>query len=117
MPPASASGDSGMRVGFNLLLWTTRVTDEHEPVLQRLKAAGYDGVEVPIFEGTPADYARLGETLDGIGLQRTAITVIPSADKNPLSGDTSHRKAAADYMNWGTDCAAALGAKLVCGPL
>lgn len=106
-----------MKVGFNLLLWTTSVKREHEPVLERLKATGYDGVEVPIFEGASSDYARLGETLDTIGLGRTAITVIPTADKNPLSEDLSHRKAAVDYMNWVTDRAAALGAKVVCGPL
>ncbi len=106
-----------MQVGFNLLLWTTSVKPEHEPILKRLKATGYDGAEVPIFEGVPSDYARLGETLDGIGLGRTAITVIPATDKNPLSEDAAHRKAAVGYMNWVTDCASALGARIVCGPL
>ena len=40
-----------MKTGMNLLLWTGHVTDEHFPLLGKLKAAGFDGVELPIFEG------------------------------------------------------------------
>ena len=36
-----------MKLGFNLLLWTTHVVDEHVPLFDRLKATGYDGVEIP----------------------------------------------------------------------
>src|SRR5688572_10332081 len=56
-------GGNDMKYGFNLLLWTGHVTDEHMPVLKALKKTGYDGVEIPIFEGTPDHYARLGERL------------------------------------------------------
>ena len=38
-----------MLLGFNLLLWTTHVTDEHFPLFAEIRRAGYDGVEVPIF--------------------------------------------------------------------
>ena len=43
-----------MKLGFNLLLWTTHVVDEHVPLFDRLKATGYDGVEIPLFEGDVA---------------------------------------------------------------
>ena len=76
-----------MKIGFCMLLWTTNVTEEHRPILEDLKATGYDGVEIPVFEGTPDHYAKLGRMLDEIGLERTAITVIPSLDKNPLGED------------------------------
>jgi len=49
-----------LKLGFNLLLWTTHVTDEHWPIIERLKATGYDGVEIPMVEGEPEHYARLG---------------------------------------------------------
>ena len=39
-----------MKIGFNLLLWTGHVTDENFAVIEKLKAAGYDGVEIPIFD-------------------------------------------------------------------
>jgi D-psicose/D-tagatose/L-ribulose 3-epimerase len=52
-----------MKYGFNLLLWTGHVTDEHLPILKSLKRTGYDNAEIPIFEGTPDYYARLGDQL------------------------------------------------------
>src|SRR6476620_5246500 len=51
---------TAMKLGFNLLLWTTHVVGEHAPLLDRLKATGYDGVEIPLFEGDAAHYAKLG---------------------------------------------------------
>ena len=74
-----------MKLGFNLLLWTPHVTLAHEPVLRALKKTGYDGVEIPMFEGDPAHYARLGALLDKIGLERSVVSVIQG--KNPLSPD------------------------------
>ncbi|HWT30251.1 MAG TPA: sugar phosphate isomerase/epimerase family protein [Propylenella sp.] len=106
-----------MKIGFCMLLWTTFVTDRHRAILEDIKSTGYDGVEVPIFEGTPDDYARLGKMLDGIGLECTAITVIPSPDKNPLSDDASVRRAAVDYLKYCIDCSEALGSKQLAGPL
>ena len=40
-----------------MLLWTTSVGNEHRALLEDIKATGYDGVEVPIFGGTPDNYA------------------------------------------------------------
>lgn len=106
-----------MKIGFCMLLWTTHVDETHRALLEDIKATGYDGVEVPIFEGTPEDFARIGRWLDEIGLQRTAITVIPTLDKNPLSDDPLHRQAAIDYLNHCVDCCEALGSTQLAGPL
>ena len=53
-----------MKIGFCMLLWTTHVTEKHRPILEALKATGYDGVEIPVFEGSPDHYAGLGKMLD-----------------------------------------------------
>ena len=106
-----------MKIGFCMLLWTTSLGEEHRSLLEKLKATGYDGVEVPIFSGTPDDYARIGKLLDELGLERTTISAIPTLDKNPLSADKNTRQASVDYLNWCVDCAAALGASIVGGPL
>ena len=105
-----------MIFGFNLLLWSTHITAEHEKIIRDIKKAGYDGVEVPMFEGTPDHYARLGAMLDEIGLQRTAIGIF-GPGKNPLSPDKAQQKAAAEHMKWAVDCCAALGAPIMSGPL
>lgn len=106
-----------MKIGFNLLLWTGHVTLKHRDLLQDIKRAGYDGVEIPIFEAAPDHYARLGEMLDEIGLERTVVTIMPSLDKSPLSSDGATRKAALDHAKWFIDCSAALGARVIGGPI
>jgi len=100
-----------------MLLWTTSVGEEHKALLEDLKATGYDGIEVPIFGGTPDDYAAIGQMLDGIGLGRTSISVIPNLDQNPLSEDPEDRRRAVDYLKWLIDCSAALGSDGIGGPL
>jgi D-psicose/D-tagatose/L-ribulose 3-epimerase len=106
-----------MKIGFNLLLWTTHVTEEHKGIIHAIKMAGYDGVEVPIFEGTPDHYAKIGALLDKEGLGRTTVSVIGSVDKNPLSDNAGARTAAVDYAKWVIDCTAALGAEVLGGPM
>ena len=106
-----------MKTGFNLLLWTTHITAEHTPILKSLKKAGYDSVEVPIFEGTTEHYKRLGGLLDEIGLERTAVGVLGPSGKNPISADKAQRDAAVAYTKHIFDCTAALGAKIICGPI
>ena len=106
-----------MKIGFCMLLWTTHVTQKHRKILEALKATGYDGVEIPVFEGTPDHFAKTGRLLDDIGLERTAITVVPTEAQNPLGADPAQRKAAVDYLKHCVDCTAALGAATVGGPL
>ncbi len=105
-----------MKFGFNLLLWTGHVTQEHSGLVRKIKAAGYDGVEIPLFEGTPDHYARLGDLLDKVGLERTVVSVF-GVGKNPLSSDVAEQKAALDYAKWCVDCSAALGAPILAGPM
>lgn len=106
-----------MKIGFCMLLWTTSVDESHKALLSDIKATGYDGVEVPVFGGTPDDYAAVGKMLDELGLDRTAISVIPSVDMNPLSEDPDARQKAVEYLKWLVDCTAALGADAIGGPL
>lgn len=105
-----------MKIGFNLLLWTAHVEESHLPHIAALKAAGYDGVEVPMFGGDTAHYRWLGDRIRDLGLEATAVTMIPDAAHNPLSDDPAHRQAAVDHLAAATEWAAALGAGLLCGP-
>ena len=105
-----------MKYGFNLLLWTGHVTDEHLPIFKALKKAGYDGVELPLFEGTPDHYARLGEHLQKLELGVTTVSVL-GAGHNSLSQDKAERKAAVQRAKWAVDCTAALGGNILAGPM
>lgn len=106
-----------MKIGFNMLLWTTKVGEQHRAILEDLRTTGYDGIEVPIFEGKPHYYDALGRSLAGEGLEATAITVVPSHEMNPIGDDPAQRAKALDYVKWAIDCTAALGARTLCGPL
>lgn len=104
-----------MKLGFDLLLWTTHVTDAHWPIIEKLKAAGYDGVEIPMFEGEVSHFEKLGKRLKDIGLGSTGIGVMPKG--SAISPDKAERAKALDGMKWLADCTAALGADMVAGPL
>lgn len=103
-----------MKLGFDLLLWTTHVTDEHWPIIEKLKATGYDGVEIPIFTGEVSHFAALGQRIRDAGLETTGIAVIPAG--SAISPDAGERQKALDGLKWMIDCTAALGAKVVAGP-
>jgi D-psicose/D-tagatose/L-ribulose 3-epimerase len=105
-----------MKIGFNLLLWTGFVTEEHFPLLHKIKKAGYDGVELPIFAGDVEHYARIGKVLASEGLASTAVTVCPDEQHSPISANATHRQWATDRLKWAIDCAAAAGAQTLLGP-
>jgi D-psicose/D-tagatose/L-ribulose 3-epimerase len=105
-----------MKYGFNLLLWSSHVTKQHLPVIRALKKAGYDGVEIPMFEGEPAHYAWLGEELDKLGLARTSVSVL-GAGHNPLASDKAEQAAALQRAKWVIDCNAALGSSIIGGTM
>jgi D-psicose/D-tagatose/L-ribulose 3-epimerase len=105
-----------MKYGMNLLLWTTDVTEEHDSLLDSIKQWGYDGVEIPIFDTTPAKFERLGKKLNEVGLERTAVTVC-GADANPISADAEIRKAGLDHLKTAIDLCVASGATHLCGPI
>lgn len=103
-----------MKYGMNLLLWSGELSEDLMPTLERLKAIGFDGVELPIFN-LDLDYAALGKRLDDIGLERTAVTVRNAAD-NPISPDAAVRAKGVELNKKTLDCAAAVGAQTLCGP-
>lgn len=105
-----------MLLGFNMLLWSGYVVDEHFPLLARIKAAGYDGVELPVFEGAPEAYERLGEEIRNNGLRVTAVTVIPDEAHDCTSSDPKVRAAGLDHLKWAIDCLEAAGGEVLCGP-
>ena len=100
---------------MNLLLWTSHVTPEHARIFDQLKRCGFDGVEVPIFEGDEAHYRALGQALRDAGLACSTITVC-QPDANPISADAAERARALDRLKYVLDMSAAVEADVLCGP-
>ncbi len=106
-----------MNLGINLLCLTDLVTEEHLPAIRRLKALGYDGVEVPVLSGEPSHYAWLATELDAIGLRRCCTAIVPSPHADPVSSDPEIRARGRRHLDWALDCAIALGAESLGGPI
>jgi len=104
-----------MKMGMNLLLWTGQVTKEHFPLLARLKAAGFDGVELPIFGGKPEDYKPIRAELDQLGLKCTTVTIL-TRETNAVSPDPAVRQKAVEWLKTAIDINHVLGAETMCGP-
>jgi D-psicose/D-tagatose/L-ribulose 3-epimerase len=100
---------------MNLLLWTTHVTADHYPILAQLKKAGFDGVEVPLFEGDEAHFREVRKELDKQGLKCTTVTVM-NEQANPISPDAAVREAALERLRWAIDMTATLGGEVMAGP-
>lgn len=104
-----------MKFGLNLLLWSGEIDESLMPAVEMLKKMGYDGVEVPLFN-YGLDYAAWSGRLDGLGVQRTAVTV-RGVEDNPISPDPAVRAKGVENTKRAIDCAAALGATHLVGPL
>ena len=104
-----------MKIGFNMLLWTSHVQPQHQTQFEALKGAGYDGVEIPLLEGDPGHYEALGRQLDDLGLERTALTVIPDAASSPIGA--GGQQGAVKHLGWALECAQALGSPILAGPM
>jgi D-psicose/D-tagatose/L-ribulose 3-epimerase len=92
------------------------VTEEHYPILADLKRVGYDGVEIPIFEGTPEHFRKIGEAIRDNGLRATAVAVMPDAAHDCTSDDPAVRAGALRHISWAIDCLQAAGGEVLCGP-
>lgn len=115
LPTVKCWGLADMKTGFNLLLWCTELGSDELKRCEALANIGWDGVEVPIFAGTPESHATLGRQLNDMGLERTAVAIV--SDGDPLSDDESLRQTGLDHLKFVADCANALGAEVLCGPL
>jgi D-psicose/D-tagatose/L-ribulose 3-epimerase len=103
-----------MKLGMNMLLWSADVRGrEYDDVFAMLAEAGFDGVEIPIFDREVDSYAELGERLGAIGLERLAVSARGPED-DPLAADPAPAVAA---MKANLDSAEALGSPIICGPL
>ncbi len=105
-----------MKFGVNTFIWTANFDKTNLPLLPRIKAAGFDGVEVPLFR--PAEFAAadIRRGLNENGLECTICSVL-TGGLNIISDDAAVRARTRSHM---ADCvrsAAEVGAKIIAGPL
>lgn len=101
-------------LGFNLLLWGVNITQKHLPLFGALKAAGYDGIEIPVVGQPEADIKAMRVELESLGLACTTATFI-TEDVNPISPDAAVRAAGLEALKQYIDQSAMLGSDLLVG--
>jgi D-psicose/D-tagatose/L-ribulose 3-epimerase len=104
-----------MKIGMNMLLWTTSVDQSHYPILEDLKKTGYDGIEIPIGEVPEKNYQVIAKMLQDLELESTAVTSLLE-DGNPVSADPAIRQKAIEQMKWRIEMAAIMGVQVIGGP-
>ena len=105
-----------MKFGVNTFIWTAAFGPEQLELLGPIKAAGFDGIEVPLFDaaGFPADVIRKGTAAHG--LECTVCSVM-AGGRSLISSDPAVRAASRAHFQDAVKAVAEAGARLIAGPL
>ncbi len=103
-------------IGVNSWVWFSPPADDRlAEIAPRLRAWGFDLIELPIENPGDWDPARTADLLAGLGLG-ASICVAMGPDRD-LTADAATVAATQDYLRACIDAAAAVGARAVAGPL
>ena len=105
-----------MKYGVNVFIWTANFDASHLPLLPRIKAAGFDGVELPMFHPEQFATQAIRQGLADNGLECTICSVL-TGDLNMTVSDAAVRRRTQDHLKACAETAAEVGAKIIAGPL
>jgi len=105
-----------MRFGINTFLWTTEFAPHQAKMLDQIKAMGFDGAEIALFDPARFDAPGIRRVFAGAGLGLTVISVM-TKDKNPASDDAAVRQRATDHLRAAIENVAEAGGEVLAGPL
>ena len=101
-----------MKYGVHSFIWTADFSPADAALLPRLKEAGFDGVELPLFQPATYPAAEIRRAVEAAGLECT-FSVVMVDDLNTISGDAGVRARTRQYLRTIADT----GGKLMVGPL
>jgi D-psicose/D-tagatose/L-ribulose 3-epimerase len=103
-------------IGLISMQYARPFTAEHFPLFGQMKSFGFDFVELLVPEPGEIDLNAARRALDDAGLA-VVLAARVNLQRNLASEDRTAHDAGIDYLRYAADCAAALGAKIVGGPL
>ena len=74
-----------MKFGVNTYIWGSAFGPADFHLLPRLKASGFDGIEVPILNPAAFEVDAVRRELDRVGLARTAVANVPGGSPRRLA--------------------------------
>ncbi len=105
-----------MKFGVNTFIWTANFDRSNLALLPRIKAAGFDGVEVPLFRPSEFAVSDIRRGLRENDLECTICSVL-TGGLNMISDDAAVRARTRTHMEDCVKAAAEVGAKIIAGPL
>lgn len=116
MASGGLSIDSAIMFGVTTYIWSAEFTSAQFDVLPRLREAGFDGVEIPVFRPDAVDVRGLRRGLELSGMRcEVAAALVPGLSL--ASDDPAVRRRTIEHVAHIIEVAAALEASVVAGPL
>lgn len=105
-----------MKLGASAFNWTRTFDAGNYHLLPRLREAGFAALEIPIFDPSTIATTTLRRLLEKNDLDCTTCAIL-TGNINPVSGDAHQRKQARAHLAHCIETTAALGGRLLGGPL
>lgn len=105
-----------MKIGISGFAWTAQFERSHLELLPLVKAMGLSAVEVPIFDPAALPVESVRAAFEAHDLDCTVCAILPG-QFNPISPDAQVRREAILHLTRCLKTAAAMGCKLLGGPL
>jgi D-psicose/D-tagatose/L-ribulose 3-epimerase len=105
-----------MKFGVTTFIWTADFGPAHFSLLPRIKAAGFDGIEAPIFNPKEFPAAEIRKCADANGLECTTCTVCADG-LSLISEDADVRRKARVDLEEKIQAAAEAGSHILAGPV
>lgn len=105
-----------MRLGVNTMIWTAEFGPAQFPLLGPIKAAGFDGFEIPLLDARGFQAAAVRRACADHGLAMTATTVM-TGGASLISPEASVRQQGIEQLRAKIAATAAAGAEILAGPL
>ena len=103
-----------MKYGVHVALWMARWPEDIAPHIRTVAELGFDGVEISLLGVSDEKVAFLNGLIRELGLEVTCTTGLAKTD-DITSDDATVRARGLDYMRWGIETTAGLGATLLTG--
>jgi D-psicose/D-tagatose/L-ribulose 3-epimerase len=105
-----------MKLGVNMFIWSAAFGPSNFDLLPRIKEAGFDGIEVPLFDPAAFKAAEIRKAAEAHALDVTVCSIIPNG-LNLVSDDAALRRKTQQHLRDAIARTAEVGARLMDGPL
>jgi len=104
-----------MKFGVNTFIWSADFNESNLNLLPEIKAAGFDGIEMPIFRPAEFPAQAIRKALEANGLECTVCSVMLDGF-NLIGEDARVRRNTQGFLRDLVKTASEVGARIVAGP-